>query len=92
MKIELLKTAMLGGNTNPIKRGSVIESDNPATIGEYKALVAVGYAKETNKAASKDAQFITPGGNTAPVSGIQGDAPDKAEAKAKGDAPANKAK
>lgn len=57
MKIELLKTCLAGNSKDPQRAGTVIESDDPVQIDNFKALVKVGYAKETNKAVTvaKDA-------------------------------------
>lgn len=52
MRIKLLKNALVTAisTENPVTRNTVIESDDEADVGEFKALVAAGYAKETKDA------------------------------------------
>lgn len=57
MKIKLLTACILAGFANALPAGSVVESDETLKTDEYKALIAVGYAKETT-----DAVTSTPDG------------------------------
>lgn len=72
MKIKLLTSALVAGFSNTVPSGSVIESKDEAHIAEYKALIGVGYAEETNEAVTDVAAIHAkiPGGNTPPISGI----------------------
>lgn len=68
MKIEMIKKGLLSGLQNATGPGVVVESDNPATITEFKALVNVGYAKVSTKAA--DITIKGPINASPPISGI----------------------
>jgi hypothetical protein len=80
MKIKMKKTVVVAGSDKPVPRGVVVQSDNPATIAEYKALVQAGYAAETNEKPTDPEKWPSTGvgGNTPQVSGIKpkGDDPD----------------
>lgn len=82
MRIKLLTTAMVAGLTHAIPSGTVIESKDEGVIAEYKALVNVGYAAETNEAVTDPAGYAyNVGGNTPPISGeVAADAVDARKA------------
>lgn len=50
MKIKLLTASILAGFANALPAGAVVESDEAFKTDEFKALIAVGYAKETKEA------------------------------------------
>lgn len=71
MKIKMKKMAMVAGFSQPVPKDTVVESDNPGVIGEFKALIQAGYASPTNEAVSDPEWQYRVGSNTPPqVSGI----------------------
>lgn len=85
MRIKLLKTCIVG--KDPVRRNSVIESNDPAVEAEMKALVKIGYAVETKDKlvnTGKSAQAVVADSLS---NANKGDAPSNAN---KGDAPNDK--
>lgn len=50
MRIKLLTASILYGFKNALASGSVVESDQEIETNEFKALINIGYAKETTEA------------------------------------------
>lgn len=68
MKIKLLKTATLIGTALAVPRGTVVESEDPACVNEFNALVKVGYARESTEDATMN---LTTGKKSPPISGVR---------------------